>query len=112
MPIVRPSPTANPKYLDCVNGIAKRAGVQFTSTIEHDNVLSALHAVGLGLGFCLIPDYQKEILPGSVVARNLDLDPQPSFDLLMAYRKDDRTPALAFFLSIVRECLDHDDHKD
>jgi LysR family hca operon transcriptional activator len=112
VPIIGPSRNANPKYVNCVNEIARRAGVQFTSAVEHDNVLSGLHAVSLGLGFCLIPDYQKEILPGSVVARHLDLDPQPSIDLLMAYRKDDRTPAVAFFLSVVRECLDRGDHKD
>jgi LysR family hca operon transcriptional activator len=112
VPIIGPSRNANPKYVNCVNEIAKRGGVQFTGTIEHDNVLSGLHAVSLGLGFCLIPDYQKEILPGNVVVRSLDLDPQPSFDLLIAYRKDDRTPALPFFLSIARECLQLVDHKD
>jgi LysR family hca operon transcriptional activator len=112
VPIIGPSRNANPKYVNCVDDIAKRGGVQFNWTIEHDNVLSGLHAVSLGLGFCLVPDYQKEILPGSVVARSLDLDPQPGFDLLIAYRKDDRTPALPFFLSIVRECLQQVEHKD
>jgi len=105
VPIIRPSQSSSPKYLRCVKEVADRAGVQFTSSIEHDNVLSALHAVSMGLGFCLVPDYQKEILPGSIVARDLDLDPQPSFDLLMAYRKNDRTPSLAYFLGIVRESL-------
>jgi LysR family transcriptional regulator, hca operon transcriptional activator len=111
VPIVRPSQAASPKYLNCVNGIAERAGIQFTSMIEHENVLSALHAVGLGLGFCIIPDYQKDILPGSVVARPLDLEPQPTFDLLMAYRKHDRTPALVYFLGIVKECIDRSDQQ-
>jgi hypothetical protein len=60
----------------------------------------------MGAGFCLIPDYQKEILPGHLAARPLDLDPQPGFDLLVAYRKDDELPALACLLSVVRECMD------
>jgi len=38
-----------------------------------------------------------------LTSRLLDLDPQPSFDLLVAYRKDDKLPALACFLSVVRE---------
>ncbi len=105
IPMVRPSQALSPKYVRCVDEIAARAGVTFTSAIEHDNVLSGLHAVGLGLGFALIPDYQKDILPGSIVFRPIDVDPQPSLDLLMVYRKDDRSPALAYFLSIVRESM-------
>jgi DNA-binding transcriptional LysR family regulator len=83
-----------------------RAGkVHFTVGAEHDNVLSALHAVSLGIGFCIVPDYQKAILPGSVVARTLDFDPQPFFELSVVYRKNDRLPALAFFLNFVRESM-------
>lgn len=103
IPWVRPS-EKDSRFLKLVLDIAAREDVRFTSTIEHDNVLSALHTVGLGLGFALVPDYQREILPRSIVGRPLDLDPQPTLDLSMAYRRDDRTPALAFFLATAREC--------
>ncbi|HTR27163.1 MAG TPA: LysR substrate-binding domain-containing protein [Terriglobales bacterium] len=104
--LIGPSETANPRFRKFLESIAETARVRFASTIERDNVLSALHAVSLGLGIALIPDYQKSILPGSVVARQLDLDPQPTYELLMYYHKSDRNPALAYFLSIVRECLE------
>jgi len=99
---IRPS---DPTYVQNLAAIAAREGVSFPSVIEHDNVLSAIHAVGLGLGFALVPDYQRDILPSSIVARPLSIEPPPTMDLSMAYRRDDRTPALAFFLSIVRECM-------
>jgi LysR family transcriptional regulator, hca operon transcriptional activator len=105
-PIIGPTAATNPRFRKFLDSIAETAGAKFTSTVERDNVLSALHAVGLGLGVVLIPDYQKSILPGSVVARQLDLEVQPTYDLLMYYHKSDRNPALAYFLSVVRECLE------
>jgi LysR family transcriptional regulator, hca operon transcriptional activator len=107
-PIIGPSAAANPRFRKFLDSIAEAAGVKSISIIERDNVLSALHAVGLGLGIVLIPDYQKSILPGSVVARPLDLDPQPTYDLLLYYHKSDRSPTLAYFLSVVRDCLEPD----
>jgi LysR family hca operon transcriptional activator len=105
VPWVAPSPAANPRYLQFVDQICRAGKVHFTVSAEHDNVLSALHAVSLGIGFSIIPDYQKAILPGSVVARTLDIEPQPFFELSVVYRKNDRLPALAFFLNIVRESM-------
>jgi len=108
---IRPSVEYDPTYVQNLSTIISRAGVTFTSVIEHNNVLSAIHAVGLGLGFALIPDYQRDILPTSIVARPLTIEPPPTTDMSMAYRRDDRTPALAFFLSVVRECMADSDAK-
>jgi LysR family transcriptional regulator, hca operon transcriptional activator len=105
-PIIGPSHAANPRFRKFLHSIGETGGVTFTTAVERDNVLSALHAVGLGLGVVLVPDYQKSILPGSVVARPLDLDPPPMHELLMYYHESDRNPALAYFLSIVRECME------
>jgi DNA-binding transcriptional LysR family regulator len=62
-----------------------------------------VNAVAAGLGFSLLPEYVQELLPRTVVARPLDLNPAPEVELFVAYRKDDRLPALAFFLSLLRE---------
>lgn len=103
MPMVLPSERNSPRYLSAIKAIIEQAGVQFNSTIEFDNVLSALHAVRLGLGFCLLPEDQQGILPGSIVTRPLDIDPQPTVDLLIAYRHDYRNLALVYLLRTVRE---------
>jgi LysR family hca operon transcriptional activator len=102
---IRPSLRNSPRFVNSVEQLTERAGVHFNSFIEQDNILSAMHAVGLEMGFAFVPDYQREILPGSIVARSLAVEPQPTFDLSMAYRKNDHTPALPFFLSIVHECM-------
>jgi LysR family hca operon transcriptional activator len=108
VPVILPSVEANPKYVEFVMKIARAAGVQFNVAAEYDNVLSAMHAVSMGLGFCLIPDYQEEILSGNTVVRKLDLDPQPSFEFSFAYRRDDRRSTLANLLSCIRETMNAD----
>jgi LysR family hca operon transcriptional activator len=108
MQIILPSVAANPKYVEFVMKIARAAGVRFTLGAEYNNVLSALHAVSLGLGFALIPEYQREILSGNTVVRKLDIDPQPTFEFSIAYRKGDRRAMLANLLSCVRETMNVD----
>ncbi|HYD16762.1 MAG TPA: LysR substrate-binding domain-containing protein [Candidatus Nanoarchaeia archaeon] len=105
VPIIRPSKAIDWRYCEFIDSIARQVGCEFGATLDRDNVLSGLHAVKLGLGVALIPDYQKSILPGGVVTRGLDLDPQPTHRLLMAYHKDDHSPAMAYFVSFVRECV-------
>jgi LysR family hca operon transcriptional activator len=105
VPVILPSMAANPKYIEFVMNLAHAAGVRFTVGAEYDNVLSAMHAVSLGLGFGLIPDYQREILSGNTVVRKLDLDPQPAFEFSIAYRKDDRRNSLANLLNCIRETM-------
>ena len=57
------------------------------------------------MGFSLLPDYVQSILPQTVVARPLALEPEPEVDLLVAYRKDDRLPAIPLFISLLHEFL-------
>jgi LysR family hca operon transcriptional activator len=104
-PLICPRAAAAPNYFALVDRIAQSAGVVFKKHFEHDNVLSALNSVSIGMGVCLIPDYQKCILPNHLTARPLDMEPQPTLDLIVAYKKDDKLPALALFLSVVRECM-------
>ncbi len=107
IPLVMPSAASSPNYVAFLNQVARSAGVEFKTFIEHDNVLAALNSVSIGAGACLIPDYQKGYLSGRFITRSLKLEPEPTLDLLVAYRKDDKLPALASFLSVVRECMNH-----
>jgi LysR family hca operon transcriptional activator len=88
---------------DTAKEIAAQAGVTFNSILPGENVLMSLSEVAAGLGFCLLPDNVRQILPPNVAAKPLDCDPEPEFPLLVAYRKDERLPAVAFFLSLLRE---------
>jgi len=99
------SRSSAPAVHDIANEIAAKAGVTFKATLVAENVLMSLSEVSAGLGFCLLPEYVRQILPPGVVAKNLNCNPEPELPLLLAYRKDDRLPAVAFFRSLLKEQL-------
>ena len=105
LPMLEVARHVAPALHDAAVEIAARAGVKFKPTLAAENVLASLSEVASGLGFCLLPDNVRQILPPNVVARPLDCDPEPEFPLLVAHRKDERLPAVAFFLSLLREQL-------
>jgi len=107
VPFLEVSREIAPLLHDMSKEIAVKAGVTFNSILPADNVLTSLSEVASGLGFCLLPEYVRKILPHNVVVRPLDCAPEPDIPLLVAYRKDDRLPALVFFLSLLREQLKH-----
>ena len=105
LPLLQVARSTAPLLHDKSKEIADQAGVSFDSILPADNVLMSLSEVASGLGFCLLPDYVRHMLPPNVVLRPLDCDPEPEIPLVVAYRKDDRLPALAFFLSLLRDQL-------
>src|SRR5208283_2869359 len=105
LPLIQMSRAVAPAVHDVADAIAKQAGTQFKTILETEDLLTSLNAVASGLGFSLFAEYVEQLLPKGVVARPLDLDSVPELELLVAYRKDDRLPALGFFLSILRESV-------
>ena len=102
-PLIRIARATAPALREAMDVIGDRVGVRFQSPLEAENVLAILNAVAAGIGFSLLPEYLQALVPKTVVSRPLDLDPAPVVELFVAYRKDDRLPALAFFLSLLRE---------
>jgi len=99
------APTRSPALHNAVNKIAEGAGIQFLTVLEVENITTLLNAVAAGLGFALQTEYAKEIKPKNVVARPLDVDPVPQLEFSVAYRKDDKLPALTIFLSLLRDSI-------
>jgi LysR family hca operon transcriptional activator len=105
LPLIPVSLKKAPAIHGIVNRLAARAGVHFQPLHEASGILAILSAVGTGLGFSLLPDYVHQIAPATVAVRPLEVDPPPEIDLLVAYRKDNKLPALACFLSLLRDCM-------
>lgn len=83
--------------------IQARAGVTFRSSFCSESLMTSLNAVASGLGFGLFAEYVGGIVPKGVITRPLDLEPASTLDLLYAYRKDERSPALATLLTLLRK---------
>lgn len=103
MPFVQPSAVTVPSMAKFVASLAAQAGVQFRTSVDVADTLATLNAVRAGLGFAIMPDHSQEISMPSLAMKPLDLDPEPMFEQIVAYRMSDRLPALQFFLSLLRE---------
>lgn len=104
LPLVGPDPETWPVYYDYIQQLARDAGVRFTiADTKYDSAITSLHAVAKGAGFSLIPDCRIEVFPDGAVARQLDVDPPPRMELLLAYHKDKISPALSLFLGVFRD---------
>ena len=105
LPLIQVSRTTAPTVHDTIKQVAESAGVPTHQRLEAESVTAILSAVASGLGFGLHGAYVEQILPHDAVVRPLDLDPCPKLELLVAYRRDDRLPALAAFLELLRTAV-------
>nr|WP_319486663.1 LysR substrate-binding domain-containing protein [uncultured Cohaesibacter sp.] len=93
LPFVAPDPEFAPNYHAAIQTFARKQKITFLPTrTACDSILMRLQLVGSGAGFALITQYQTRFLPANVVARPLDLD--TTFDLELAWRKDNQSKAL------------------
>ncbi len=105
LPLIQVSRTTAPTVHDTIKHVAESAGVPTHQRLESESVTAILSAVASGLGFGLHGAYVEQILPHNAVVRQLDIDPRPKLELLVAYRLDDRLPALSAFLNLLRAVL-------
>ena len=105
LPYIPTSSVRAPSIYESTNLVASQIGVSIRSRIGADSILTGLNAVGSGAGFMLLPDYASQIAPRTVKAVPLDMDPPPYIELLVAYREDDKLPALALFLELLHDCM-------
>jgi LysR family hca operon transcriptional activator len=105
LPFVTISRGVAPVYERMMVSLAAEAGVQFRTVLETDNILTSLITVGAVGGVTLAPAYVGQILPKTVVARQLAITPTPTTDLLVAYHSGTTKPLLTLFLAQVHDCF-------
>lgn len=106
LPLVGPDPELWPIYYEYLQHLAQGAGVRFTlADTKYDSAVTSLHAVTTGAGFSLIPDCRIDTFPPGAVPRKLDIDPPPRMELLLAYHKNNVSPALSLFLGVFRDTV-------
>jgi LysR family hca operon transcriptional activator len=87
-----------------VNGYLRRSGVAIVPHLEIDNFAMAISLVASTRGVALLPASINDVLPPSVVSRPLDGE-QPTIDLMIGYRRDNKSPILRVFLSRLEELI-------
>jgi LysR family hca operon transcriptional activator len=94
-------PQFSGKLYDVVEDYYAKHGLRRNVVQVASNILLNLNLVGMGLGFALLPEYVAALAGESIRCRPLDGDP-PRIDLLMVWRADNQSPALAKLLELVR----------
>jgi len=103
LPCITISRNAGWPLRDIVSSLYKKADLHVRATQEADGVYGHLNMVAAGLGFALLPEYVKSILPRGVITKPLDWQPVPSISLVVAYRASDELPILGAFLKVLRQ---------
>lgn len=81
-----------------------RMGLNLTVAHEVDNLAMAISMVASTRGVALLPEYARNFLPWSVVARPLTGE-APVIELVLGYRKSNPSPLLQLFVSRFTEQL-------
>lgn len=80
-----------------VSDYFRRNGVTAEPSYHIDNVAAAISLVASVRGVALLPAYVEKLLPWSVVSRAL-VGETPTIDLVLGYRRDNRSPVLRALL--------------
>jgi len=103
LPLIQIMREVAPMVHDTMYKVGTDCGVQFRTLLETEHIMTTLNAVANGLGFSVFAAYVEQIVPKNVVVRPLEMPRVPRLELLAAYRKDDRLPALNYLLKMIRE---------
>jgi LysR family hca operon transcriptional activator len=92
-----------PTFHDLTMSILEQAGVHSSYVLDSENALTSISGVASGMGLALLPSFVEFLIPPGVVTRPLDLPCPPTIELLAAHHKDDRLPALACLMDLLRQ---------
>jgi LysR family hca operon transcriptional activator len=100
---VIPSNTA-PTLRVVIDDYLKRTGLDINPDHEVDNLAHAVSMIASTRAVALLPAYAKNFLPWSVTSRTIRGD-APTIDLVVGYKKANRSPILKLFLSRVDDFI-------
>jgi len=102
-PFVTVSNTA-PVLRAVIDDYLKRSGINITPAHEVDHLSMGMSLIVSTGGVGLLPAYAQNFLPASVTSRPLKGD-APTVDLVLGYRKSNRSPILKLLLSRLDELV-------
>ena len=87
-----------------IDNYLKRPGIKITPAHEADHVTMGISLIVSTGGVGLLPAYAQNFLPSSVTSRPLKGD-TPTIELVLGYRKSNRSPILKVLLSRLDELI-------
>lgn len=105
LPCITMARAMSPALHDATATLYREARIRMHAVSSADNVLGHLQLVQEGLGFALLPDSMKAVLPPGVTLRPLDCDPVPTVSIVLAFRRGNSSRLLREFVKLVRQCF-------
>src|SRR5437868_6040028 len=87
-----------------IDNYLKRSGINITPAHEADHLAMGMSLIASTRGVGLLPAYAQNFLPRSVTSRPLKGD-TPTIDLVLGYKKSNRSPILKLLLSRLDELV-------
>jgi len=87
-----------------IDDFLKRSGVSIVPAHEADHLSMGMSLIASTRGVGLLPAYAKNFLPASVTSRPLKGE-TPTVDLVLGYKKSNRSPVLKLLLSRLDELV-------
>jgi len=98
------SHTAAPVLRGVIDNYLKRPGIHITPVHAMDNVVMGMTLIASTGGLGLLPAYAHDFLTPSVTSRPLKGD-TPTIDLVLGYKKSNKSPVLKLLLSRLDELI-------
>jgi len=87
-----------------IDNYLKRSGVKITPAHEADHVTMGMSLIASTRGVGLLPAYAQNFLPSSITGRPLKGD-APTVELVLGYKKSNKSPILKLLLSRLDELV-------
>ena len=87
-----------------IDDYLKRSGIDITPAHEADHLAMGMSLIASTRGVGLLPAYAQNFLPSSVTSRPLRGD-TPTIDLVLCYKKSNKSPILKLLLSRLDELV-------
>jgi LysR family hca operon transcriptional activator len=93
-----------PVLRDVIGNYLQRSGVHITPAHEVDHLAMAMSLIASTRGVALLPVYAENFLASSLTSRPLKGD-TPTVDLVLGYKKSNKSPILKLLLSRLDELV-------
>nr|WP_235949716.1 LysR family transcriptional regulator [Paenibacillus apii] len=97
-PFIMPPRHYGPDFYDIINGYFRSCGISIRIIQEAVQMHTIVNLVASGLGISVVPSSVKNFRRPGIVYKNF-IEKPPQINLSLAWRMDDKSPALRFFLN-------------
>ncbi len=103
LPCITLQRAGSPPLYDAAAELYRQARIRLHAVSSADNVLGHLQMVQEGMGFALLPESVRTLLPQGVTYKPLDHSPVPTVGIVVAWKQGNPSRLVREFVALARE---------